>query len=494
MQKSSPDTSGSITARVTRGFLWNLLSKGCLWGTKLLKLVVVARFLEPSQLGLFGVVVLAVQALQIFSTTGVKVALIRREDAPKEMLDQGWSVRAVRGCALGLVLSIAAPLVASFFELPQVVPLLRVMAVVPVLAGFGNIGVVFFNRQLDFRRLFLYNGISELTGFVVAVILIWKTRSVWALVWSRIAVEATRLTMSYVLHTYRPRARWSTENASELFRFGRWIFGSVVVTFLATNLDDAVVGKVVGAGALGLYQIAYRFSDMPLTQLGGVVCRVMLPAYARIQNEPERLARGFLKAVEAISALIFPLALTLALVADELVVTMLGEQWRGAVAAIQILALTGSLRSLLGSGTAIFLALGKGRTNFMMKLMGSVVMAVAVVPLTATMGITGTALAVGIGLVAMMYFYAKVMEVAGVRLKDILTGLRTGLLLSALCAGGVWAGFALPFETGFVRLGAAFAGAGLFYAVGVGLATWWMGTDIFLKTISSLTENLRGGK
>jgi O-antigen/teichoic acid export membrane protein len=254
-------------------------------GLTLVKLIVLARLLSPDDFGLFGIVVLAISTLEMLSRPGMRRALIRRRETGRNYLDSAWTFLFLRGLFLGGLMLVAAGPISAFFEMSAAAPLLRAMAALAVLRGLQNIGTVFFEKNLQFSRRFALETGAALIGLVTGVVLAIQMRSAWALVLSSLSAEGARTGLSYLLHPYRPRFELKRKEAGQLVSFGKWLFGSSTVLFIATNADDAVVGKVLGSASLGIYQIAFRISHMPLTEFGKTVFRVLYPAYAKIYDQ-----------------------------------------------------------------------------------------------------------------------------------------------------------------------------------------------------------------
>jgi len=489
-QLPSTPLEGPLTPRVTRGFAWVLSARGIAWAVKLLKMVVFAWLLLPRDLGLFGYVLLTVGALTACTQTGFDMALVQRKEGTEQFLDTGWAVQAIRGCVLALLLILVAPGVAWFFGEPQVVPLLRVMALGVAVEGFVNIGIIYFQKELQFHRQFLYLVGAELVGLGVGVPLAYVLRSAWALVWGSVSVAASHCVLSYLLHPYRPGARFDRAKAAELFRFGRWLLGSSVVVFLASYGGHAFAGKLLGTALLGFYEMAYRLSDMAICEIAHVANAVMMPAYAKVQDDRERLGRGFLNAVEAVMALVMPLTLFIVVAAPDLVIVVLSAKWSASIVPIQILAVAGCIRALTATGGILFVAVGRPRLAFLTNVIAVALMFACMYPLTEALGLPGTSLSVAIGLSAGIAVWARAPALAGVTWPELLARFRAPLLLAGMVGLGVCLGKALAPANLQLAVLCEVAGAALCGAAGLYLADRFMGNRLYSRLMASL---VRGG-
>ena len=202
------------------------------------------------------------------------------------------------------------------------------------------------------------------------------------------------MVMSYLIHPYRPRFRWERTKVGELYGFGRWILGSSIVNFLNTQGDDVFIGKVLGTTALGLYQMAYRISNLPATEITHVVSEVTFPAYSQLQDRLAQLREAYLQALQVTMFVSIPMGGGILLLAPDFTRVLLGEQWMAMVPAMRVLALWGLIRSIGATTGPVFNAVG--RPDLVTKLVSIklVMLAVLILPLTAMWGIVGTALAV----------------------------------------------------------------------------------------------------
>ncbi|MBW2070994.1 MAG: lipopolysaccharide biosynthesis protein, partial [Deltaproteobacteria bacterium] len=441
---SRVNSQSSLTERVLRGMGWVSASKIIAQALTLGKVVILARLLSKADFGLYGLVLLSIATLQTFSRTGFDKALVQRRGDIKPYLDTAWTVQIIRGILLALILFTAAPVIGWFFNEIRVVSLLRVMCISVVLGGCENVGVVFFQREFKFRRNFVYDVGSALVSLVVGVAFALQLHSAWALIWAGMAGAVTRVILSYVLLEYRPSFRLHKEEAVELFEYGRWVLAYTVILFLATQGDDAFLGKLLGASALGVYQVAYRLSNMPATEITHVTNAVMFPAYAEIQDEKERLRRAFLSVFEIIMTLSLPLTVFLIAAAPEIITGLLGAKWEAAIVPLQLLTLAGFLRSVAAVGGAVFTGTGKPQLDFWMNFWRVLVMALIIYPLTMLFGVAGTSLAVVLGMLATVPQWSKVLGITGVSCAELLKASWPGVMLALLVPIAVWAARLLP--------------------------------------------------
>ena len=385
----------------------------------LARTIILARLLLPSDFGLLGIVLLTTSALGTFSQTGFDAALIQKKENINEYLNTAWVVSAFRGMILFVIIFFAAPWVAVFFKTPNALPILRIMGISMLLAGFVNIGVIYFPKELDFRKQFIYVLSGTIVDTGIAIPLAFILRNVWALVYPALAGVIVRLFVSYWIHPYRPRFRFDLAKARGLFGFGKWIFGSSILLFLITQGDDIFLGRLLGVAALGFYQMAYRISNMPATEITHVISRVTFPAYSKLQDNLPKLREVYLKVLQLVALLSFPIAGFILVLAPDFTKIFLGEKWLPMVPAMQILVFAGLFRSILSVSGYVFLGIGMPKVETILEIIRLIVLAALIYPLTIRWGISGTSAVVLLStLVASIGFIVMTMKLIKCRVKD----------------------------------------------------------------------------
>jgi len=385
-----------IQQRTIRSGGWMLALRIVEQAFRLIRLGVLARILMPSDFGLLGIALVTMAALQTFSQTGFHAALIQKKGRATEYLDAAWTISALRGFILFAILLLAAPFAAGFFNTPEATSLIRVIAVTSLLQGLTNIGVIYFQKELEFKKQFIYMASGMLADLAVAVSAALILRSVWALVFGVLAGAVVRLILSYIIHPYRPRPRFDLSQVRELFGFGKWILAIAILSFLMMQGDNIFVGKVLGVTMLGFYGMAYQIASMPATQITQVISVVTFSAYSKVQDMLPSLREGYLRTLQLAAFISFPLAGGIFIVAPEFTKLLLGDKWMPMVSAMQVLALWGLMSSIQGTMGPLFMAVGRPDIPTKIAVLRLLVLGALIYPLSMEWGIAGTAWAVAI--------------------------------------------------------------------------------------------------
>lgn len=468
----------SLQGRVARGLLWENLAAVVARGVSYVTLLVLARILTPVHFDLVAVALLTIESLQFFQELGFGTALIYRQSDVEAAADAAFFTLLLSNSLLYIVTFLAAPLIATFFSRPEVVPILRVLALSMVINALGRVPFVLLSKELDFRRKVMPEVVAGVIGNSVAIGLALSGYGVWSLVWGQLVDVTIRTLTVWLVSPWRPRLRYDWQVGRELFHYGKHIAGSQLLIFGITNIDDVFVARMLGNGALGIYGFAYKISNLPATNITRLVTRVTFPAFSRIQNDLDRLRAAYYRVVRYVSLLAFPVAVATVIFAADLVHTVVGDQWAPAIVPIQLLSIYGLLRSVAANMGPIFQAGGKPQWLFRIALWRLVTMAALLYPSIRWAGIAGVcALSAAVSMVDFVISAILVSRVVGGSTWDyprllapifvlaLASGLAGKLAQAALLAVSIHPLFALLLG------GAAMA---LTYV----LLTWWRDSDV----------------
>ena len=406
----------------------------------ILSAVVLARLLEP---GDFGLVALAMTAIALFGTltdTGLGAGLIQRSDYDRHYYDVVWTYgRFFRGILLFTIMLFLAPWVAIFYHEPQLTIVLQILVINELFTGLTNIGVIDFEKKLDFKKDFYLNLSGRITRLIVVITLAFLWRNVWALVAGTLANGGVRLIMSYILHPFRPKFNFDLKRARDLFTFGGWLMGVQIVNMVRGIMDRAILGRLMGAIELGYYQIGVRFGQETPTEVKTIVSKVMFPVYSLMQNDNNRMANSFRQVFSLVLFLSLPICVGLSLTAEYFVFLVLGPKWEPAIPIIRILAIAGCLQIVVGIGTPLFKGAGYPKYELIITLFLTLVTLGIIVPLTVRFGFIGTSFGMLCGLVITLpLWWIFIHRITNISFKETFLVVLPPLSSTILMVGGIF--------------------------------------------------------
>lgn len=428
-------TDGSLRNKILRSGFWQGLTSVGVNGLTLVKSVLLARLLSPEAFGLMSLCLMTIRGAQLITDTGFGSALIQRRGSFDEAKDTAFTLMAIRGVVLGILMIPIAWGLSVFYEQPLLLPLTAACGLMFLFSGFVNVHLTAALRELDFKKIAIVENAASIVSFVVALLIAYAYKSVWALVISFLLSAAVKTLLSYTLIDERPSFKIDRAIARELFTYGKFITGSTILLFVATEIDTAVVGKLLSVEALGAYSVAFLLANFPAVHVAYVISIVMFPAYSKIQDNPRLMQETFANVTNLVGSIVLPVLAGMAVAADTLIRTLYGERWLMAIAPFQILCGFGGLHAIVTVNGYMFNAIGKpdiGLRIAMLRLGG---IAFLIVPAVQAFGLPGAATAMtAVMACALAYGLKLVMRILRLNLRDVLVPLLPAIVKSAVVA------------------------------------------------------------
>ena len=380
-----------LSRKVTKGVLWVTVFGICSRGLRLISSIILTRLLLPSDYGLLAIATAIVSMMEGLTITGFGSALIQKQEKPEYFLNTAWTFELVKYFILFLILFFLAPLFALFFKEPAAVNVLRVISFSLIFQGLRNIGIIYFRKKLDFKRVFIFNIVPQIIYIIVVIPLAFILRNVWALVWANVVISLAVCVISYIMHPYRPRLDFSINKAGELFNFGKWILGHSIIVIIRNQGSTMFVGKFLGIPVLGFYNRAEAFSTGLFQQLTGIIWKVVYPAYSQLQKVTVRLKRAYLLTLKLLTFFGLPMAGGLLILSWDFTHLFLTDKWIAIVPVIQVLCLSAMIGFITTPAEIMFEAVGKPSIGTKIATVGVIILAITIYPLSLKWGIIGTA-------------------------------------------------------------------------------------------------------
>lgn len=370
-------TGGGMRSRTLRAGTWMTFLLGMRHPALLVRTFILARILTPQDFGLMAIVLIVTGLVETLGTIGLRSALIQRKTINDDQLNTAWTLEVARGFISAALLLAIAPAVSGFFDTPEAANLIRFAALAPLLIGLSNIGTVWFDRDLDFRKKFLIQFSRTVVDVSLSIVLALMLRDVWALVYGMVAGVAISTVLSYLLVSYKPRPYFNRKEFRVLFGFSSWVMLARYLRELNGNLDFILIGRLVDVATLGLYQMGWRVSFAVTNAFNSIaIPQISFASYSRIQGDRARLLRGYQQTAELVLSIALPFVAGLAIIAPVLTDVVLGQRWAGAVVPMQILAIAAGFRALRSQTTSVLLGIGMSRRVFILDTISTVTLIV----------------------------------------------------------------------------------------------------------------------
>src|SRR3989344_5121976 len=364
-----------------------------------LKTAVLARLLTPAQFGFFAIASLVLSLTELVTETGINIVLVQRKEKIDHYINTAWVVSILRGFTIGLFILFSASLVANLFSMPQVLNLILLIASVPVIRGFINPARVKLVKDMRYRDEFFYNLSIFIVESVVTLILGYITRSASSIVFGLIAGSIVDVLLSFLVFRPTPKIRFKKELLWDIISRGKWLTATGIMSYLYQSIDNIAIGKILGASTLGLYDVLYKISLLPLTEVTDVVGKATFPVYVRINEDLARLKRAYLKSIFLIFVLSSGIGLFLFIFPELVISIVLGSQWLSGAPLLKILSIIGVLRAVYISIIHPLYALEKQSMVTVVFFLGLIVLVLTIVPFIIYWGVLGAAYSALLGTV-----------------------------------------------------------------------------------------------
>lgn len=393
-----------------KGISWMTFLRVVTRSLTFVRLAVLGRILTPTEFGYFGIATLLLSLLEILTETGINVFLVQEKSHIKEYLNSAWVVSMIRGIILGIVIFVLAPFIANFFQVPEATNVIALMALVPLIRGFINPAIISYQKNLLFYNEFRIRSILFFVDVSISIIAGFILRSAESFTWGLIASALIEVALSYILIPLWPKMVIEIKKIQHVIRKSFWVTLTGIFLYFADNGDNLTVGKILGSASLGIYQVAYKFSTLPISEITAVVNSVTFPVFSRFSDDKPRLRNAFIKVSIGTTLGSFILGTLIFIFARPIITIFMGDQWIAAVPVVQVLVIYGVLRTLFGNFPPLFLAVGKQKYVAQLTLSRMIGLGILIIPMVSIFGMIGAGYAMLISMffeIPLTLFFAR---------------------------------------------------------------------------------------
>jgi O-antigen/teichoic acid export membrane protein len=284
----------SLRKQAIRGSVWTLAGYGASQILRFGSNLILARLLVPEYFGLMSLVNVFIIGLHLFSDIGLGPSIIqnKRGDDP-DFLNTVWTMQIIRSVFLWLGSVLIAWPISKFYNEPKLLLLIPVVGLSTLISGFGSTAPFTLNRHIALGKLAIFEFGGQLISVIVMIVWAWFNPTVWALVMGSLVSDLIKTVWSHwLMPGHRNRFAWNREATKNIVSFGRWIFLSTALTFLASQADRLILGKLLSFKLLGVYGIAFALADIPRSVILALSGKVIFPAMSKLANLPREAFRA----------------------------------------------------------------------------------------------------------------------------------------------------------------------------------------------------------
>lgn len=352
-------------------------------------ITILARLLTPED---FGIASLGMIMIALFATVqdfGITQAVIQRDTRVEDSIAVGLSIRWTIAVVLLIAIVLLSDPISQFYENAAIAPVLIVMSANLFVQPIAFPPLVMLSRRLEFRRIGVGTVAQYGTMAFVSIGLALAGFTYWSIVWGSLAGSVAYVATLRYYQSSRIRPMIDKGLAKELLGFGTHLLVAGLMAYVIFNIDQLVIGKVLGVAVLGIYFIAVRFGRTFGEQVSATVNKVLFPTMARMKESSDSLRTGYVESLRMISVVVVPLSVGLAALSPVFVDVVLGDDWSAAVFPITILSLQGLLNALIPPAASVLAAIGKPKYMSVQATVQAGIMIVLIYPVASGYGIDG---------------------------------------------------------------------------------------------------------
>ncbi len=322
-------------AAVLSGLFWRYAERCGAQGIQFVVEIVLARLLTPADYGVVGLVAVFIAIAQVFAQSGLGQALVQRKNADNTDFSTVFFFNILFSIALYAVLFLFAPLIASFYDMPQLTSAVRVLGLSIIIASINSVQQAYVQRTMQFKRFFWSTLGGTLASAVVGIAMAYKGLGIWALVAQMLTNQIIDTIILWLTVKWRPNFVFSTKRMKELFSYGWKLLCSSLLDTAYNNIYSLVIGKFYSESELGFYNRGKQFPMLIIANINSAIDSVLFPVMSEAQNNQKALKDMVRRSIVTSTFFIFPCMAGLAAVARPLTVLLLTEKWLPAVPFIQ---------------------------------------------------------------------------------------------------------------------------------------------------------------
>lgn len=477
--------TAGLAGRTARSVRWSFGAALARQGFQIICAVVLARLLGPQSYGTIAAATVYISLVALLLDQGLSAALIQRQDITRRLAGATATLNLLVAAVLAAATWFAAPAVAGFFGVADLEPILRALAFIVPVKALAITPRALLARELQLHRVGAADIAAAAAGSAAGIGAAVAGAGPWSMVYQVAVTDVVGAAM-LLAASRGPAPNLALRAVAPLFGFSLSVFATDCLAYFSRNLDNILVGRVLGVSALSIYGMAYRILVVPVQLIGQTVNRVMFPAFARSAKEPERVAASLIAATRILALSAVPLMVFVSCAAPELVHLVLGPDWMPAAALVSVLAIGGARETIFYITPSLMKGLGRGALIVRYEVLAAVVQVSGIV-----IGLQFGVFGVAVGYTAAGFLLTPVL----LRIQTRLTGVSARSQLASILPAAhaaVWgaAGYGLWQLGDADRLWHLVGGLVIFFALAA--AALWLFHRQILAGVVSQARGLAG--
>ena len=354
--------SNSTSKTVFSSLIWKFLERGGVQVITFVVSILIARILSPHDYGSVALLTIFISIATVFVQSGLSTALIQKKDADETDYSSVFYYSVALALVVYLILFFSAGLIADFYSMPELVPILRVMSITLFPGALNALQIAILSKKMQFKKQFYSSLSAAILSGIIGLVLATMNYGPWALVYQQLSYQFVICIVLFFLVKWRPQLLFSFERTKSLLSYGLRLLVARLIDTVYHNLESLIIGKRYSADTLAYCNKGKQFPMTLIDNIDGSVQSVMLPAYSAKQDDKQAIKAMLRKTVSMCTFLAFPAMICLAAMGKPLIGLVLGDKWLDAVPYLQLFCIVSMLFPLQTANLQAINAIGRSDT------------------------------------------------------------------------------------------------------------------------------------
>lgn len=332
--------NSSLKAKALSGLFWMYMERIGAQVVSFIVSIVLARLLMPEEYGVISIVMVFINVCNVFATGGFGKALVQKKDADDVDFSSVFYFNFAFSLFLYAILFFSAPIISSFYNMPILSPVTRVMSIRLIIASFNTVQHAKTTKTMQFKKYFYSTLGGTILSAVIGIALAYSGFGVWALVAQYLTNTITDTIILFFTVKWRPKLCFSFSRLKGLLSFGWKILVGGLIDTLYEDFRSLYVGKLYSASDLAYYSRGHSYSNLIVNNVNSSIASVLFPVISKVQDTKSSVKTITRRAIRTSSYILTPILMGLAVVAEPLVLILLTEKWLPCVPYLQILCIS----------------------------------------------------------------------------------------------------------------------------------------------------------
>ncbi|MCH4896286.1 lipopolysaccharide biosynthesis protein [Marinilabiliaceae bacterium JC040] len=361
-------TKENLRNKTILGLIWSTIERLGYSLVMFITNVFLARLLMPEDFGSIALLLVFISLANIIVESGFSSALIQKKDINKKDCDTVFLLNLILSIFVYLIIYFIAPYVASFYSLPELTNLLRILSLSILINSFGIVQLALLKKDIELKKISIISICSSFLGGIVGIGAAFQNFGPWSLVYQMLTASFIRVVLINILSNWRPSFIFSYNSFISLYKYGSMVFFTRIIDVIYQNTIPLLLGKFFNPKIVGNYNQAKSLESVPNQTIITILNQVTFPVFSIIQNDEDKLKDSIQKSMKILSWINFPIMIVLIIIARPLFILLYTDKWIEAVPFFQIMCFGGMFNFIVQINLSLLLALGYSKLGFFSRL------------------------------------------------------------------------------------------------------------------------------